>query len=320
MRAAYITTLSAVTVAETDEPAIDPALVQIEVAAAGVSYPDVLLSQGRYQIKPEPPFIPGSEIAGRVRYAPDGSGFSVGQQVAGFPFLGAFAEVVNVDPRLVFPLPPDLSAVRAAAIPMNYLTVHFALLRRGSLQPGETVLVHGAGGGVGTAAVQFAHALGARVIAVVSSDAKAEIARKAGADEVIRVDGFRAQVAELTGGKGVDLIVDPVGGDRFTDSLRSLATEGRLLVLGFTAGEIPTVRVNRLLLNNTAVIGVSWGGYWRTRVDYLGRQWRELLPLIRSGQIDPVIGTVYPLDEVATALTDMAERRTLGKSVLRLTD
>jgi NADPH2:quinone reductase len=196
--------------------------------------------------------------------------------------------------------------------------MHFALTRRGGLRAGETVLVHGAAGGVGTAALQLIRAYGARSIAVVSSEEKAAVAKAAGADEVVLAAGFREHVAGLTGGQGVDMVVDPVGGDRFTDSLRSLATGGRLLVIGFTGGEIPTVRVNRLLLNNIAVVGVGWGAYWLKRPGYLQEQWRELLPLMETGQLVPLVGAVYPLEEASAALAEMEERRTKGRTVLRM--
>jgi NADPH2:quinone reductase len=194
--------------------------------------------------------------------------------------------------------------------------MHFALTRRGGLRAGETVLVHGAAGGIGTAAVQLSKALGATVIAVTSSDEKAEIARRAGADEVVSSDGFRDKVKEITGGKGVDVVVDPVGGDRFTDSLRSLAREGRLLVIGFTEGEIPTVKVNRLLLNNVAVVGVGWGAFWMPNPGYLQEQWAELKPHLEAGRLDPVVGATHPLGDAAKAVTELDERRALGKVVL----
>ena len=295
-----------------------PGQVLIEVAFAGVTYPEVLLSRGEYQLKPDPPFIPGSEVSGVVRSAPAGSGLSAGDRVAAFPGFGGFAELVVADPRAVFRLPAGLALDQAAALPMNYFTVHFALCRRGDLKAGDTVLVHGAAGGVGTAAIQLAGALGAQVIAVVSSDAKGEAARAAGAHHVVPVEGFRQAVAELTAGRGVDIVVDPVGGDRFTDSLRSLATEGRLLVIGFTAGDIPTVKVNRLLLNNISVVGVGWGAFWMPRIDYLAQQWADLEPLVASGQLVPLVGAVHPLAEAATAVAALDERRATGKVLLQV--
>jgi NADPH2:quinone reductase len=318
VRAVRITALdgpSSVHIAEVDEPAAD-GRVLIDVHAAGVAFPEVLQTRGLYQIKPDLPFVPGSEVAGVVRSTPDGAGVRPGDRVAAFPGIGGFADVVAADPDLVFPLPDDVSFEAGAALPLNYLTVHFALVRRGGLRAGETVLVHGAAGGIGTAAVQLAAALGARVIAVASSKEKAEVAAAAGAHETVSADGFLARVKELTGGEGVDVVVDPVGGDRFTDSLRSLRQEGRLLVVGFTGGEIPTVRVNRLLLNNISVVGVGVGAFWGRHPEYPREQWAELLPLLRDGRIAPSIGSVHPLSEAAAALTEIDERRATGKVVL----
>lgn len=196
MRAAWITCLDgpeSVTVRETDEPAADPAAVRIDVAAAGVTFPDVLLTRGAYQYKPELPFVPGAEVAGVVRTAPAGSGFTPGQRVAGFSSFGGFAEVVDVDQDRVFTLPDRLSFTEGCALPMNYLTMHFALTHRAHVRPGETVLVHGAAGGVGTAALQLLRAYGARSVAVVSSEEKAAVAKAAGADEVVLAAGFASR-------------------------------------------------------------------------------------------------------------------------------
>ena len=319
MRAVHISRLdgpAAVEVVDVDEPVPGPDQVLIDVEVAGVSFPEVLQSRGAYQLKPDLPFVPGSEVAGVVRSAPEGAAVRAGQRVAAFPGLGGFSQVVAASPDVVFPLPDRVSSTAGAALPMNYLTVHFGLTKRGQLRSGETVLVHGAAGGVGTAAVQLAAALGAHVIAVTSSAEKAEVARAAGAHETVLADGFRDAVRSLTDGRGVDLVVDPVGGDRFTDSLRSLAQEGRLLVIGFTGGEIPTVKVNRLLLNNLSVVGVGWGAYWTRRPGYLQEQWAELLPLLEAGTLDPVIGTTHPLEDAAAALLELDERRAAGKVLL----
>ena len=319
MRAVQISRLdgpSAVTLVDLPEPVAGPGQVLVDVHVAGVSYPEVLQTRGLYQVKPELPFVPGAEVSGTVRTAPEGAHVSVGDRVVAFPGVGGYGEVVAVPLETVFRLPDTVSFEAGAALPMNYLTVHFGLVQRGRLQAGETVLVHGAAGGVGTAAVQLASALGARVIAVVSSPEKAEVARAAGASDVVAVEGFKDAVKELTGGRGVDIVVDPVGGDRFTDSLRSLATEGRLLVIGFTGGEIPTVKVNRLLLNNLSVVGVGWGAFWLADLPYLQRQWAELLPLLEAGRLDPPIGTVHPLADAALALAELDERRAAGKVLL----
>lgn len=317
MRAVQITELTgpdSVRVADAEDPAPGPDQVLIEVRAAGVTFPDVLMTRGEYQIKPEPPFVPGSEVAGVVREA--AAGFEQGQRVAAFPGIGGFAELAAVDAARVFPLPQQVPFDAAAGMPMNYLTMHFGLTRRGRLRAGETVLVHGASGGVGTAAVQLAHVLGAQVIAVVSQESKVEAARAAGAQHVVLADGFRDAVAELVGKRGVDLVVDPVGGDRFTDSLRTLREEGRLLVIGFTAGEIPTVKVNRLLLNNLDVVGVGWGAFCGSRPDYPRQQWQDLLPHLESGALRALVGATHPLDQAAHALRELDQRRAAGKVVL----
>ncbi len=321
MRSVQVTRLEGpqgVDVVDVPEPTPQDGEVLVEVHALGMSFPDLLLSKGEYQLRPEPPFQLGVDFAGLVRQAPDGSGFVAGDRVACVLPYGGGADLVALPAESVFPLPDTVTFVQGAALPMNYLTAHFALAVRAQLQPGETVLVHGAAGGVGTAGIQVAKGYGARVLAVVSTPEKAEVARKAGADEVLPVDGFLAAVKELTAGRGVDVVVDVVGGDLMTDSLRALAPQGRLLVVGFAAGSIPTVKVNRLLLNNVDVRGVGWGAYAMVRSGYMRDQWDELLPLMRSGVIDPPIGSTYPVEEVRQALEDMDQRRTLGKSVLLL--
>jgi NADPH2:quinone reductase len=306
-----------VEVVDVPEPAGD-GKVLVDVHALGISWPDLLLTRGEYQIKPELPFQLGVDFAGVVRSAPDSSGFAAGDRVACCLPYGGGAEVVALDPESVFPLPDRVSFTSAAALPMNYLTAQFALLTRAQLREGETVLVHGAAGGVGTASIQVAKGYGARVIAVVSTQDKAEVARRAGADETVLVDGFLASVRQLTKNRGVDVVVDVVGGELMTDSLRSLAPLGRLLVVGFTGGAIPEVKVNRLLLNNIDVRGVGWGGYAMVRGGFMRSQWDELVPMMASGVIDPPVGNVYPLEDVTRALQEMDERKVLGKTVLAL--
>lgn len=321
MRALRVTTTDgpeAVEVLDVPEPTAGDGEVLIEVAAVGLAFPDLLLSRGEYQLRPELPFTLGVDLAGTVRSAPEGSGLAAGDRVAAVLPYGAGAELVAVGTDAVFPLPDELSWAEGAAMGMNYLTAHFALVRRGDLREGETVLVHGAAGGVGTATIQVARGLGARSIAVVSSDAKEQVARDAGADDVVRVDGFLEAVKELTGGRGVDVVMDVVGGDLMTDSLRSLAPLGRLLVVGFAAGGIPEVRVNRLLLNNIDVRGVGWGAFAMVRPDFMREQWQELLPLVASGAVRPPVGATYALDDAARALVEMQDRATLGKSVVLL--
>jgi NADPH2:quinone reductase len=309
---------SAVEVGEVEAPTFQPGHVLVDVHEAGVNFPDVLMTRGLYQMRPDLPFVPGSECAGVVRAAGSGSEFSAGDRVAAFPVLGAFAETVAVSEPMVFPLPDPVSFRAGAALPMNYLTVHFALVRRAQLERGEVVLVHGAAGGIGTAAIQLARAMDARVIAVVSTEEKIETARAAGAHHIVLADDFLAGVRELTDGRGVDVVVDPVGGERFTDSLRALAPEGRLLVIGFTAGQIPEVKVNRLLLNNISVVGVGWGAFWTQDPGYLRTQWDAILPLLEAGTLDPVVGATFPLADVTAALAEIDERRALGKVTLQI--
>lgn len=323
MRAVQVSTLGgpdSVTVVDVDEPALRDDAVVIDVHAAGVAFPDALLTRGLYQYKPELPFVPGSEIAGIVRSAPSGSGFAAGDRVAALTGLSdGMAEVAVVSPDTVFALPDAVSLTAGAGLLFNDLTVHFALRNRGRLAAGETVLVHGAAGGIGTSVLRIAPVLGAsKVIAVVSSEAKADVARAAGATDVVLVEGWKDAVKEITGGRGVDVIVDPVGGDRFTDSLRSLAGSGRLLVIGFTGGEIPVVKVNRLLLNNIDVVGVGWGAWWMTRPGFLATQWAELEPLLASGELTAPEPAVFPLSGAGEAIASLENRTAAGKVVLDL--
>jgi NADPH2:quinone reductase len=291
--------------------------VLIDVEAAGVAFPDVLMTRGLYQYKPDPPFTPGAEVAGTVRDAPEGSGFATGDRVMAF-LMGGFQERVLAPAFMTFKVPDKLSIEQAAGFPMNYHTAHFALHHRGHLQEGETVLVHGAAGGVGTATLQVAKGAGAKTIAVVSSDAKEEVARKAGADEVVRSDGdWRGAVKELTNGRGVDVVMDPVGGDRFLDSVRSLAPEGRLLVVGFAEGNLPSIAVNRLLLKNVSVVGVAWGAFVLDKPALCQAIGADLERLTDEGYTETIIDRVYPFEEGADAVRRIDERGVLGKVVIK---
>jgi NADPH2:quinone reductase len=294
----------------------DGAVVVVDVHAAGVSFPEVLQTRGEYQLKPPLPFVPGSEVAGTVRSAPAGSELAPGDRVAAFCALGGFAETAVAPDFLTFKLPAALDDAQGAGLVLNYHTAWFALRTRGRLAAGETVLVHGAAGGVGTAALQVAKGLGARTIAVVSSAEKERIARAAGADEVVRADGPWKDEAKERSGGGVDLVLDPVGGDRFTDSLRALREGGRLVVVGFTGGSIPEVRVNRLLLGNTEVVGAGWGAYAIGKPAFNREVGAALERLIAEGFVRPIVGASFALEQAAAALRCIDERRALGKVVL----
>jgi NADPH2:quinone reductase len=292
--------------------------VLVEVHAAGVSFPEVLQTRGLYQVKPDLPFVPGSEVAGVVRSAPEGSRLSEGDRVAACCLLGAFADIAVAPESLTFPLSDQLDFAQGAGLILNYHTAYFSLVNRGRLREGETVLVHGAAGGVGTATLQVAKGLGARTIAVVSSDEKELVAREAGADEVVRSDGaWKDEAKELSGG-GVDVVIDPVGGDRFTDSLRSLGEGGRVVVVGFTGGSIPEVRVNRLLLNNTEVIGAGWGAFVMGKPAVNREIGAALDALIEGGFVRPIVGARFPLERATEALQLIDSRGATGKVVLEL--
>ena len=290
--------------------------VVIDVAAAGVSFPEVLQTRGEYQLKPPLPFVPGSEVAGIVRSAPEGAAVSAGDRVAACCLLGGMAEVAVAPEFLSFALPEVLDFAQGAGLVLNYHTAYFSLKLRGRLQEGETVLVHGAAGGVGVAALQVARGLGAHTIAVVSSEQKERVAREAGADEVLRSDAaWKDEAKELSGG-GVDLVLDPVGGDRFLDSLRSLGEGGRLVVVGFTGGSIPEVKVNRLLLNNTEVVGAGWGAYVMGKPELNIEIGAAIDDLIERGFIDPIVGARFAPEQAAEALKLIDERGATGKVVL----
>src|SRR6478735_8025415 len=300
----------------TDLSAADPASVVIDVGAAGVCFPDLLLLRGQYQLRLEPPFIPGMEVAGVVRSAPNGSGFTAGQRVSAFTLMGGYAEQVAVAPDSVVSTPADLDDAAAASLLGNYYTMYFALQRRGALRAGETVLVLGSAGGVGTAAIQIAKALGAKVIAMVHRPSAIEFVESLGADVVLPLtDGWLDTVKQHTGGQGVDLVVDPIGGEAFDDAIRALATEGRLLVIGFAAGGIPTVKVNRLLLRNVAVIGVGYGEYVNRRPGSQSVFEFGVAELVKAG-LRPPPPVRFPLSKGAVALQSLADGGVLGKVVL----
>jgi NADPH2:quinone reductase len=306
-------------VGERPEPELMPGAVSVEVRAAGCNFFDILIAQGRYQMKPPFPFVPGAEVAGVVREVGEGvTRVRPGDRVYGTVGLGGFAEVALLSERNAYRMPEGMSFEEGAAIPTIYPTAYAALAYRTELRKGESLLVHAAAGGVGTAAVQLGKAFGARVLATAGGAEKLDVARRAGADVVIdyREEDFVARVKEETGGRGADVIYDPVGGDVFDRSLKCIAWNGRLLVIGFASGRIPEVKLNRVLLKNIALIGLHWGAYASNEPQRVTEAFEALSELYAQGWVRPVIFDRYPLERVSEALQALGSRRTYGKVVL----
>lgn len=305
-----------------DVPAVEggDGLVVIDVHAAGVGFVDMLITKGEYQIKLPLPFIPGSEVAGTVRSAPAGSALRTGQRVAAMTLSGGYAEIVATPEILTFPLPDAVDDVTAAGMVINAGTAHLGLGRRGRLAAGETVLVHGAAGGTGIAATAVARAMGAgRIIAVASSPQKRDAALAAGADDAVDSGGdWIGAVKELTGGRGADVVWDPVGGDAFAGSLKCMAPEGRLLVVGFAGGTIPEVKVNRLLLRHHDLIGVNYGGLIPIDPSFPAAAAAQLFGWVADGRLKLEAGPAVPLEEGPAVLQSFADRTVVGKPVLRV--
>jgi NADPH2:quinone reductase len=292
--------------------------VLVEVHAAGLSVIDALQASGAYQYGAPPPYVAGSEIAGVVLEADPESGFVPGDRVGSIVFWGGLAERAVVAPEYTVRLPDDVDFDHGAAVYLNWSTAWYAY-ERARVQPGQTVLVQGAAGGVGTAALDLAEAFGARAIGVVSSNEKERVARQAGASDVVRSDGpWLDHVRELTGGRGVDVVLDPVGGDRFTDSLRALRVGGTLVVIGFAGGSIPQLRVNRLLLRNLTVTGISMDTMDAEHPGTLVRVRDAVQSLLAEGRIHPLVGARYTFDDAGAALVASGEGRTAGKIVVRV--
>lgn len=293
--------------------------VLVEVRAIGVNYPDLLMTKGQYQHRPDLPTVPGCEVAGRIVSAPDGSPWALGDRVAAFVWSGGFAEQAALPLSSLVRVPDEVDWASAAAMVVNYHTVHFALARRGRIQPGESVLVMGAGGGIGTAAIQVALGLGARVVAGVADESQMATARSAGASEVIILEpGFSGRLRGLTGGRGVDAVLDPLGDWLFDEALRAVAPEGRILVIGFAAGQIPTVKVNRLLLRNAAVVGVAFGAFLEVDPDLMKEQARSLDKMVAAGTVRPQIGARFAFEDLPRALQCLERGEIEGKGVVIL--
>ncbi len=300
-------------------PAPGPGEARVAIRAASLNFPDLLVVQGKYQIKPTLPFVPGAEFAGVVEALGAGvTHLAVGQAVMSVAVTGGFATHACAQAGRLVPAPAGMPFEEAAAFLMTYGTSHHALVDRAALRPGETVLVLGAAGGVGTAAVQIAKAAGARVIAAVSSDEKLALCRSLGADEAINYStaNLRDALKVLTGGRGPDVIYDPVGGDLTEPAFRSIAWRGRYLVVGFAQGDIPSLPLNLPLLKGASIVGVFWGEFVRREPQAFARSLAELGGWYGAGRIKPVLDRILPMSELADAFARMATRRALGKLVL----
>lgn len=325
MRALQIAELGSIDnlyVGEAPRPVLGEGHVRVGVKAAGVNFPDILMSEGKYQVKPDLPFIPGLELAGEVLECAAGVvHVKPGDRVMAFARRGgAYAEETIVPAGIVTPIPDDMDFVTAAAFPVAYGTAHFALTHRGKLKAGETLLVLGATGGVGIAAIEIGKLLGARVIAAASSAEKLEIAKAHGADDIVnyREESLRDAVKDLTGGKGADVVFDPVGGSAFEQSVRCIGWEGRILVIGFASGDIPKIATNMILVKNFAVVGVVFGEHSWRYPDASRKRLQSMLPDVSAGRLNPRVWKTYPLENAVDALRAIQTRQVIGKMVLTL--
>ena len=308
-------------VEEIADPRAEAGQVVVDVKAAGVSFPDVLIVQGKYQFQPPFPFSPGGEIAGVISEVGEGVvDWKVGDRVIAMTGNGGIAEKVVAFEMTLMPLPETMDFKDGAAFPLNYGTTYHALKQRGQLQTGETLLVTGAGGGVGTTAIEIGKAMGARVIAAASTDEKLEIAKNLGADEVINYsDGeLKEKVKALTDGLGADVIYDPIGGDIFMQCMRCINWKGRVLVIGFASGPIPEVPTNLALLKGCSIVGVFWGRFTGAEPEENSQNFDELFALHAEGKLKPQITKSYSLDDAAEAISSLENRKATGKVVIEM--
>jgi NADPH2:quinone reductase len=303
------------------DPEAGPGEVLLDVRAAGLNFPDTLIIEGKYQFQPDLPFVPGGEASGVVSaIGPDVPHFKVGDEVVAMGVSGAFAEKWAVEASSVMPKPPSMEHRVAAGFGLTYGTSFYALKQRADLQAGETLLVLGAAGGVGSAAVDLGKAMGARVIAAASTDDKLAYAAELGADAGINytTDDFRERVKELTRGRGVDVVYDPVGGDLTQPALRSMAWNGRLLVIGFAAGSIPEIPLNLPLLKGVSITGVFWGAWTKRDPAASAANFGELFSMVENGALNPQVSAVYPMDGFVEAFGVLTGRTAKGKVVLEV--
>ena len=293
--------------------------VLIRVDAAGVNYPDALLVQGKYQVVVEPPFTPGNEVCGYVEQVGKDVDLKKGMKVIGLPEIGGFSEYVCINKKLVIPISDNINSLAGASLPINYGTTYYALKRRAKAQSGESLLILGASGGVGTASIQLGKILGLTTIAAVGSSEKEEYVKSLGVDHVIRYDkeNLKESAKKLTGGKGVDIVVDPVGGNVTEDALRATAWNGRLLVIGFAQGEIPKIPLNITLVKGVSIVGVWWGRWTQTSPKETAEDFKELIGFINEGKLNINPKNVYSIQEVSTAMDNFLNRKNIGKTVIK---
>ena len=292
--------------------------VLIKVEAAGVNFPDALMVQGKYQIVMDPPFTPGNEVCGYVEETGEDVDIKIGTKVIALPPIGGFSEYVSVDKNLVIAVSGKVDSMAGASLPINYGTCYYALKRRAYIQKDETLLVLGASGGIGTATIQLAKIMGVKTICAVGSDEKAKYVQSLGADEVIRYDqvDLKETVKELTDGKGVDVVMDPVGGDVTEQALRATAWNGRLLVIGFTDGNIPKIPLNLTLVKGVSIVGVWWGRWTTTSPEETAEDFKELIEFIENDELVIQPKNIHPIEETSLALENFLSRKNIGKTVI----
>ena len=306
-------------VSEVDIPNLGDDEVLVKVEAAGVNFPDALLVQGKYQIVIDPPFIPGNEICGVVESAGSNVSIPTGTKVIGLPPIGGFAEYVSINKNLIIPVNSDFDVLSGASLPINYGTSYYALKRRAKAVSGETVLILGASGGIGTASIQLSKIMGLNTICAVGSEEKEAYVRNLGADEVIRYDkeDLKESAKSLTNGNGVDIVIDPVGGDATEQALRATAFNGRLLVIGFANGQIPKISLNLTLVKGVSIVGVWWGRWTNTSPKETAEDFKELVGFVNSNQLEIEPKNIYTLEEASKALSNFLQRKNVGKTVIK---
>jgi NADPH2:quinone reductase len=306
-------------VSEVDIPNLGDDEVLVKVEAAGVNFPDALLVQGKYQIVIDPPFIPGNEICGVVESAGSNVSIPTGTKVIGLPPIGGFAEYVSINKNLIIPVNSDFDVLSGASLPINYGTSYYALKRRAKAVSGETVLILGASGGIGSASIQLSKIMGLNTICAVGSEEKEAYVRNLGADEVIRYDkeDLKESAKSLTNGNGVDIVIDPVGGDATEQALRATAFNGRLLVIGFANGQIPKISLNLTLVKGVSIVGVWWGRWTNTSPKETAEDFEELVGFVNSNQLEIEPKNIYTLEEASKALSNFLQRKNVGKTVIK---